>query len=103
MALNFGFFSKREHKVFNYKPRYYDPKKEEWERRKAELKVSDKDEDKGKKDIYVPGTYAKGSLTGGRYKKTKEGSKIPSIIAILSLILFFVILIYFVKFFRLLW
>ncbi len=31
------FFNTPKAKKFNYKPRHYDPKKEEWERRKAEL------------------------------------------------------------------
>jgi len=31
------FFKTPQPKKFNYQPRYYDPKKEEWERRKAEL------------------------------------------------------------------
>ena len=26
---NFGFFGNQEHRVFNYKPRYYDPEEEE--------------------------------------------------------------------------
>ena len=25
---NFGFFGSQEHRVFNYKPRYYDPEEE---------------------------------------------------------------------------
>ena len=31
-----GFFYKHKPKGFNYIPRYYDPQKEEWERKKAE-------------------------------------------------------------------
>ena len=28
MGFNFSFFGSQEHRVFNYKPRYYDPEKE---------------------------------------------------------------------------
>ena len=35
-----GFFYKHKPKGFNYIPRYYDPQKEEWERKKAEAGVS---------------------------------------------------------------
>lgn len=31
-----GFFYRHKPKGFNYIPRYYDPQKEEWERKKAE-------------------------------------------------------------------
>ena len=31
-----GFFYKHKPRGFNYIPRYYDPQKEEWERKKAE-------------------------------------------------------------------
>ena len=27
-GFNFGFFGEQEHRVFDYKPRYYDPEKE---------------------------------------------------------------------------
>ena len=35
-----GFFYKHKPKGFNYIPRYYDPQKEEWERKKAEAGYS---------------------------------------------------------------
>lgn len=35
-----GFFYKHKPRGFNYIPRYYDPQKEEWERKKAEAGVS---------------------------------------------------------------
>ncbi|MBN2639865.1 MAG: hypothetical protein JXR65_12355 [Bacteroidales bacterium] len=35
--MRFSLFKTPQPKKYNYKPRYYDPKKEEWERRKAEL------------------------------------------------------------------
>lgn len=34
-----GFFYKHKPKGYNYIPRYYDPQKEEWERKKAEAGV----------------------------------------------------------------
>ena len=35
-----GFFYKHKPRGFNYIPRYYDPQKEEWERKKAEAGYS---------------------------------------------------------------
>lgn len=35
--MRFTLFKTPQPKKFNYHPRFYDPKKEEWERRKAEL------------------------------------------------------------------
>lgn len=29
MGFNFSFFGRQEHRVFNYRPRFYDPEKEE--------------------------------------------------------------------------
>lgn len=37
------FFKRPKHKQFNYKPRYWDPEKEEFERRKQELDSMGKD------------------------------------------------------------
>lgn len=33
-GFNFGFFGNQEHRVFNYKPRYYDPEEEALRRAK---------------------------------------------------------------------
>ncbi len=98
MGFNFGFFGKREHRVYNYKPRYYDPKKEELKEKFGHIDAS-----KDNQKEYVPGEFVKGSLRGGAYKKTKDSSKNQHIIGIISIVLFFIMLIYLVKFFNLLW
>ncbi len=103
MAFNFGFFGKREHRVFNYRPRYYDPKEDEMKEKFGHLhKDKEEDAEKGPEQ-YVPGDYVKGSLRSAAYKKTKDSSKNQHIIGIISMVLFFIMLIYLVKFFNLLW
>ena len=44
MAFNFSFFGKQEHRVFNYKPIYFDQEKEE--RRQMFGQVDDTDDKK---------------------------------------------------------
>lgn len=98
--LNFNFFGDREHRVFNYKPRFYDP---EEERRKQFFGRVDGAIDKDKKEgKYVPGSHISGSFRNGGYKRTKGGSKAQSIIGLIGLLLFCVILIYIAKFYSLL-
>lgn len=93
----FNWFGKTEHKVFNYKPRYYD---EEAEARKK--RFGDVDGSK-EKEPYVPGSYIKGSMRDGNYSKEKshEG-KTQNLLGLLALILVVVILIYIAKFYALL-
>lgn len=98
MAFNFGFFGTQEHKVFNYRPRYYDPKKEELRRKFGDVDGTNA----SKKENYVPGAYIKGSLKGGEYKKTKVVGKNQSIIGAVSLLLFFVALMLFARYFSML-
>ena len=97
MAFNFGFFGSQDHKVFNYKPRYYDPKKEELKKKFGHVDGTDAKKDEN----YVPGSYLRGSMTGNDGRKTV--GKAQSFIGIFSLILFFVVLIYAVKIFSTLW
>ena len=57
----FSFFGESEHRVFNYKPIYYDP---EEEKRKQMFGAVDGTADKEKaKGTYVPGSYIKGCVT----------------------------------------
>lgn len=103
MGFSFNFFGNTEHRVFNYKPRYYDVEAEE--RRKMFGKV-DQDAGQRKEDgspkEYRPGTFIQGSLRDGNYQKTKGGSRITAAIGLISLVLFFVILYYVVKFYGIL-
>lgn len=103
MGFSFNFFGNTEHRVFNYKPRYYDEAAEE--RRRIFGSVDEhagrRDED-GKPKEYRPGAYIQGSLRDGNYQKMRGGSKVTAAIGLISLILFFVILYYVAKFYGML-
>lgn len=97
----FNFFGESEHKVFDYKPIYYDKEKEELKRRFGAVDGSmDRDKEKG---TYVPGSYIKGSMRGGAYQRTKSHtSKTQTIIGIVTMILIVAVLFFIVKFYALL-
>ena len=97
MGFNFGFFGTTEHRVFNYKPRYYDPEKEALKQKFGHVDGSKSG------DNYTPGAYIKGSLRNGHYQKTRRASKAQKIIGLVGLVLFFVVLIYMTKYYSLLW
>ena len=96
MGFNFGFFGTPEHRVFHYRPRYYDEEKEALKEQFGHVDGSKKDEP------YVPGSYIKGSLRNGRYQRTRVAGKGQKLIGIVGLILFFVVLIMIAKYFSLL-
>lgn len=96
MGFNFSFFGNQEHRVFNYRPRYYDPEKEELKEKFGHVDGSNENEP------YTPGSYLQGSFRSGNYQKTKRLNKTQSIIGIVGLVLFFVVLIYVAKFYSLL-
>lgn len=100
MAL-FNFFGDNEHRVFNYKPIYYDPEKEELKRKFGAV---DGSIEKAKKEgTYVPGSYIKGSLRDGAFERRKAHmSKTQTIIGIISLLLIFGVLFFIAKFYSLL-
>lgn len=97
----FSFFGDNEHRVFNYKPIYYDPEKEELKRKFGAV---DGSLDKEKKDgSYVPGSYLKGSFRDGAYSRTKSHmSKAQTIIGIVTAILIVAVLFFITKFYALL-
>ena len=94
-------FGDHEHRVFNYKPIYYDPKKEELRQKFGHVDgTMDKEM---KKDTYVPGSYIQGSWRDGNYRHTRSSStKVQTIIGLVGLILIFVMLIFIAKFYSLL-
>lgn len=97
----FNFFGESEHKVFDYKPIYYN--KEEEERRRMFGAVDGTLEKEKEKGTYVPGSYIKGSFRDGGYQRTKSHmSKVQTIIGIVSLILIFTVLYFIAKFYTLL-
>ena len=100
-GFNFGFFGDQEHRVFNYKPRYYDP---EEEKRKAMFgDVDGTNEEKKKDGTYVPGASIRGAFRDGNYKRTRgAASRTQTIIGLVTLLLIAVVLIYITKFYSLL-
>ncbi len=98
---NFGFFGNQEHRVFNYKPRYFDPEKE---KRKAMFGDVDGTADKEREEgTYVPGASIRGAFRDGNYKRTRgSGTKVQAVIGIVTLLLIAVVLVYITKFYSLL-
>ena len=89
----FNWFGEHEHRVFTYRPRYYDPAEEERKRKFGAV-----DHTKG----YEPGSYLRGSLRDGHYSREKShANKAQNIIGIIGLILVAVVLIYIAKFYSL--
>lgn len=100
MAL-FNFFGDNEHRVFNYKPIYYD--KDEEERKRMFGAVDGSMEKERKEGTYVPGSYVKGSFRDGAYKETREHmKKTQTVIGIIALVLICAILFFIAKFYSLL-
>ena len=95
----FNFFGENEHRVFNYKPIYYDPEEEE---RKRRFGAVDGTLEKEKKEgTYVPGSYIKGAFRDGPRTCTPM-RRAQTIIGIITLILVVVVLWYIAKFYSLL-
>ena len=94
---NFSFFGAQEHRVFNYKPRYYDPEKEALKQKFGHVDGS------LDKEKYVPGTYIQGSFRNGNYQRTKQPAKSMAIVGMIGLVLFFIALVLFAKYFTMLW
>ena len=98
----FNLFGDYQHRVFNYRPRYYDP--EEEERKRKFGAVDGTLEKEAKKGVYVPGTYIKGSLRGGNYQRTKTHmlKRMQVIIGLVTLLLVCAVLWFIAKFYSLL-
>lgn len=96
MGFNFGFFGTPEHRVFNYRPRYYDVEKDE-------LKQKFGNVDGSKEKGYTPGSYIKGSLRDGNYQRQSGSSTAQKVIGAVALILAFAIMILIAKYYPLIW
>ena len=86
MGFNFGFFGSQEHRVFDYKPRYYDPEKEALKEKFGHV------DGRKEKEPYSPGAHLQGSFRSGHYQKTRKMNRTQSIIGAVGLVLFFVVL-----------
>lgn len=93
---NFGWFDESEHRVFDYKPRYYDKEKDELKQKFGKVDGSLEHKDAP----YVPGSYLNGAFRGGH--KKRSSNKAQKIITLIGLILFVVVMIYITKFYSLL-
>lgn len=100
-GFNFGFFGNPEHRVFNYRPRYYDPEAEK--RRQMFGEVDGTNEKARQSGEYVPGSSLRGAFRNGNYMKTRSDMGVAhTIISIVTLILIVVVLVFIAKFFELL-
>lgn len=95
----FSFFGDSEHRVFNYKPIYYNPEEEERKRRFGRVDgslgntASDESGKQSAKDTYVPGSYIKGAFKDGNYRSSRgHASKAQTIIGIVTMLLVFAVL-----------
>ena len=100
-SFNFGFFGNQEHRVFNYRPRYYDPEEEERRRMFGDVDGSnEKAKEEGK---YIPGSSIRGAWRDGNYQRTRSPrSRVQTIISLVTLLLVAAVLVYITKFYSLL-
>ena len=95
----FNFIGENEHRVFNYKPIYYDPEEEE---RKRRFGAVDGTLEKEKKEgTYAPGSQIKGAFRNGSRTRTPM-RRAQTIIGIISLLLICALLWYIAKFYSML-
>lgn len=97
----FNMFGEQEHRVFNYKPIYYDQEKEELKKKFGKVDGSlEKEKEAG---TYVPGSYIKGSLRDGNYRSSRShNTRAQNIIGLVGLLLIATVLFYIAKFYTLL-
>lgn len=95
MGFSFKFFGTQEVRKFNYKPRFYDPEKEERRKKYARYGKQEVPQD----EEYTPGKYIKGSLRDGNYSRTEEIGKNQKIIGVVTTILLFAVVFLLYKYF----
>ena len=103
MALRFSLFKTPNHKVYNYRPIYYDPVKEEFQERVARIHAemaqeAGLDAPTGEKKPYHPGISIRGSFRkASRYeiKRRSGANRYTRGIAILSIVALIVAILYF--------
>ena len=98
MGFSFKFFGTQEVRKFSYKPRFYDPEKEERRKRYARYGRPEDAQD----EAYTPGKYIKGSLRDGNYSRTEEVGKNQKIIGVVTTILLFAVIFLIYKYFPIL-
>jgi len=106
MAFRFSFFHTPKPRAFNYQPLYFDPVKEKWERRRAQLHAK-MGEDKRKNPeerLFIPGASIRGSFQRARLdSRSNSGqNKYVRVVVILSLVALMVAIFYLANGFSLL-
>ena len=94
MGFSFNFFGTQEVRKFNYRPRFYDPEKEERRRKFGDHSAE--------KKPYVPGQHIKGSLRDGNYSRTEEIGRNQKFIAVITTFLLFAVIFLIVKYYPIL-
>ena len=98
---NFGFFGNQPHRVFNYKPRYYNP--EEEERRRMFGDVDGTNEKARENGEYVPGSSLRGAFRNANYQNTRSTmGAVHTVITLITAVLVIAVLIYMARFFEML-
>ena len=69
------FFNLPKHRVFNYQPVFYDPKKEDLDARIAKAEREKAEAEGKEKEPYVPGEYIKRNFRSNYEKGTKVSGK----------------------------
>ena len=94
MALNISFFKTPKHKVFTYRPIFYDPEKERLEERR---KAHDAAREAERRQLDYPGKNIRGSFQKSLYENRRHvaTNSFTRIVVILSILLFFILIFYF--------
>ncbi len=97
------FFNLPKHRVFNYQPVFYDPKKEDLDARIAKAEREKAEAEGKEKEPYVPGEYIKRNFRSNYEKGKKVSGKenVNRIIRIIGILLVLVLLFYFIDGFSL--
>jgi hypothetical protein len=98
MGLNLGFFNNPKHRVFDYQPLYYNPRKEALDEKIRAAKEG-QEHDKGKDRDYMPGKNIRGKIQQKiYYNRRQAGSPLFNrVIVFVTLIVFIVVLYYIAK------
>lgn len=89
-----NFFNTPEHKVFTFKPRYYDPEKEKIEQARARMRMEENidgtEASAAEKREYKPGEYIRGSFSRPFFEQKKSDTStkgLRGVIWVFSLLL----------------
>ena len=99
MAFRISFFRTPKHRVFNYKPMYWNPEKEAFEERikrtRETVAAQKKDEDKP----YIPGGSIRGSFRASYHveRRYPARQKLVRAVIVISLVVIMLMAVYFTQ------